>query len=91
MPTKNRSIKLILLVTFFGCLLGTLLNNFFLVILPENTVVSRLFKFQTITILPEGSILNLGILKIGFSFAFDIGFLSIFGIFIAWYVLRYFR
>tara|TARA_Y100001970_G_C13811244_1_gene640140 strand:+ start:151 stop:426 length:276 start_codon:yes stop_codon:yes gene_type:complete len=91
LSTKNRPIKIILLVTFFGCLLGTLLNNFFSIILPDNTVVSRLFKSQTITILPEGSVLDLGILKVGLSFAFDIGFLSIFGILMSWYFLRYFR
>tara|TARA_B110000116_G_scaffold186829_1_gene161922 strand:- start:774 stop:1049 length:276 start_codon:yes stop_codon:yes gene_type:complete len=89
--TKYRSIKLILLTTFSGCLLGTLLNNLCRSIIPENTVVSGLFKSQTITILPEGSIIDLGILKTGFSFSFDIGFLSILGIFIAWYFLRYFR
>ena len=91
MPTKNRSVKLILLITFSGCLLGTLLNNLFSVILPDNTVIGKLFDSQTITILPKNSILDLGILEIGFSFAFDIGVLSILGIFIAWYFLRYFR
>ena len=91
MSTKNRPVKLILLTTFFGCLIGTLLNNFISVIIPENTVIGKLFKSQTITILPENSILDLGILKIGFSFAFDIGVLSILGIFVAWYFLRYFR
>ena len=93
MSTKCRSVKLILLVTFSGCLFGTILNNFFSAIFSENkdTVMSRLFESQTITIFPDNSILDLGMLKIGFSFAFEIGFLSIFGIFIAWYFLRYFR
>ncbi len=91
MPTKNRSVKLILLITFSGCLLGTLLNNLFSVILPDNTVIGKLFDSQTITILPKNSILDLGILEVGFSFAFDIGVLSILGVFIAWYFLRYFR
>ena len=91
MATKYRSIILILLITFTGCLLGTLLNNLCLAVIPENTVISGLFKSQTITILPEGSVLDLGILKAGLSFSFDIGFLSILGIFIAWYFLRYFR
>ena len=62
MATKYRSIKLILLTTFSGCLLGTLLNNLCRSIIPENTVISGLFKSQTITILPEGSIIDLGIL-----------------------------
>ena len=91
LATKYRSIKLILLITLSGCILGTLLNNLCRAIIPNNTVISGLFKAQTITILPEGSVVDLGILKIGFSFSFDIGFLSILGIFIAWYFLRYFR
>jgi len=91
LSTKSRSIKLILLITFSGCLFGTLLNKLFSAIIPENTVIWKLFKSQTITILPENSVLDLGILKIGFSFAFDIGVLSIIGILMAWYFLRYFR
>ena len=91
LATKYRPIKLILLITFTGCILGTLLNNLCRAIIPKNTVISGLFKSQTITVLPEGSVVDLGILKVGFSFSFDIGFLSILGIFIAWYFLRYFR
>ena len=91
MSTKGRSIKLILLVTFSGCLFGTVLNNFFSSILSKNTVIGKLFESQTITIIPENSMLDLGILKIGFSFGFDIGILSVLGILIAWYFLRYFR
>ena len=91
MATKHRSIKLILLITFSGCLIGTLLNNFFSKVIPLDTVVGGLFTSQKITILPEGSVLDLGILKLGFSFAFEIGFLSLLGILTAWYFLRYFR
>ncbi|MAX10595.1 MAG: hypothetical protein CMG13_07095 [Candidatus Marinimicrobia bacterium] len=91
MSTKSRSIRLILLVTFSGCLFGTVLNNFFSAMLSEDTVIGKLFESQTVTIIPENSILDLGILKVGFSFGFDIGVLSVLGILIAWYFLRYFR
>mgnify|MGYP001160856774 FL=1 len=91
MGTKHRSVKLILLITFSGCIIGTLFNNVCKAIIPEGTVISGLFKTQTITLLPENSIIDLGILRTGFSFSFEIGFLSILGIFIAWYFLRYFR
>ena len=91
MSTKNRSVKLIFLITFSGCLFGTVLNNLFSAILSKNTVMGKLFESQTITIVPENSVLDLGILKIGFSLGFDIGVLSVFGILIAWYFLRYFR
>tara|TARA_B100001142_G_scaffold193460_1_gene192412 strand:- start:5288 stop:5470 length:183 start_codon:yes stop_codon:yes gene_type:complete len=59
--------------------------------LSEDTVIGKLFESQTVTIIPENSILDLGILKVGFSFGFDIGVLSVLGILIAWYFLRYFR
>ncbi len=91
MSTKNRSIKLILLITFSGCLLGTVLNNLFSTVIPKNTVMGKLFESQTITVLPENSVLDLGVLKIGLSLGFDIGILSVLGILIAWYFLRYFR
>ena len=91
MSTKSRSVRLILLVTFSGCLFGTVLNNFFSAMLSKDTVIGKLFESQTVTIIPENSILNLGILRIGFSFNFDIGVLSALGILIAWYFLRYFR
>jgi hypothetical protein len=89
--TKNRSFKLILLVTFSGCLFGTILNNLFSVIVSKDTVIGKLFDSQAITIVPENSILDLGVLKIGFSFGFDVGVLSVLGILVAWYFLRYFR
>ena len=91
MSTKNRSFKLILLVTFSGCLVGTILNNLFSAILSKDTVIGKLFDSQAITIVPENSILDLGVLKIGFSFGFDVGVLSVLGILVAWYFLRYFR
>lgn len=91
MSTKNRSFKLILLVTFSGCLFGTILNNLFSVIVSKDTVIGKLFDSQAITIVPENSILDLGVLKIGFSFGFDVGVLSVLGILVAWYFLRYFR
>ncbi len=96
MGTKQRPLKLIFIITFFGCLLGTLLNKFCEALIPENTVVGGLFKTHTITLIPEmsnqsGKLIDLGILKFGLSLSFDVGFLSIFGILIAWYFLRYFR
>ena len=91
MSTKSRSIKLIFISTLSGCLIGTVLNNFFSVIFSKNTVIGKLFESQKITIVPDNSILDLGILRLGFGFSFDIGILSVLGILIAWYFLRYFR
>ena len=92
MSTKARSIKLILLISFLGCLIGTILNKIFIFIIPKDTIISRFFIDSTTIIkLPENFEINLGIIKTGFSFQFEIGVLSIIGIFVSWYFLRYFR
>ena len=92
MSTKSRSIRLILLISFFGCLIGTILNKIFIFILPKDTIISRFFIDSTTVIkLPENFEINLGIIKTGFTFQFEIGVLSIIGIFVSWYFLRYFR
>ena len=92
MSTKSRSIRLILLISFFGCLIGTILNKIFIFILPKDTIISRFFiDSTTIITLPENFEINLGIIKTGFSFQFEIGVLSIIGILVSWYFLRYFR
>ena len=92
MSTKSRSIRLILLISFFGCLIGTILNKIFIFMLPKDTIISRFFiDSTTIITLPENFEINLGIIKTGFSFQFEIGVLSIIGILVSWYFLRYFR
>ena len=92
MSTKSRSIRLILLISFFGCLIGTILNKIFIFILPKDTIISRFFiDSTTIITLPENFEINLGIIKTGFSFQFEIGVLSVIGILVSWYFLRYFR
>ena len=92
MSTKSRSIRLVLLISFFGCLIGTILNKIFIFILPKDTIISRFFiDSTTIIALPENFEINLGIIKTGFSFQFEIGVLSVIGILVSWYFLRYFR
>ena len=92
MSTKSRSIRLILLISFFGCLIGTILNKNFIFILPKETIISRFFVDSTTIIkLPDNFGIDLGILKTGISFQFEIGVLSLIGILVSWYFLRYFR
>ena len=92
MSTKSRSIKLILLISFFGCLIGTILNKIFIFILPKDTLINRFFiDSMTIIKLPDNFEINLGIMRTGFSFEFEIGILSLIGVLVSWYFLRYFR
>ena len=92
MSTKARSIKLILLISFLGCLIGTILNKVFIFIIPKDTIISRFFiDSSTIIKLPDDFGIDLGILKTDLSFQFEVGVLSLIGILVSWYFLRYFR
>ena len=92
MSTKTRSLKLILIITFFGCILGSLLNRLFIYIIPKNTIVRKFFIDTTYLMkIPENFKIDLDILKAGFTFELQIGIFSMLGIFISWYFLKYFR
>ena len=41
--------------------------------------------------IPKDFQIDLGLLTMGFNFRFEVGVLSILGIFMSWYFLRYFR
>ena len=92
MSTKNRSLKVIIFITFCGCILGSVLQRLFLYIIPNDTIVRRFFVDTTYVVgIPKGFEIDLGLLNAGFNFRFEVGVLSLFGIFMSWYFLRYFR
>ena len=92
MSTKSRSIKIIILITFWGCILGSVLQRLFLYIIPEDTIVRKFFIDTTYWVgIPENFKIDLGLLKAGFNLGFEVGILSLLGIFMSWYFLRYFR
>ena len=92
MSTKSRSLRVIIFITFCGCILGSVLQRLFLYIIPRDTIVREFFINTTYSVgIPEGFIIDLGILKAGFSFGFEVGILSVVGVFMSWYFLRYFR
>ena len=93
---SKRSIYVILVILFIGCLLGTMLQSLIMSIIPEDTLVYNFFNniyelgFGDYKNNPEGWI-NLGILRFKLGFEFDLGILSILGLAISWYFLRYFK
>ena len=92
MSTKNRSLKVIVFMTFCGCILGGVLQRLFIYIIPSDTIIRKFFIDTTRVVgLPKDFEIDLGILNIGLDFRFEVGVLSIFGIFMSWYFLRYFR
>lgn len=92
MSTKNRSLKVIIFITFCGCILGSVLQRLFIYIIPSDTIIRKFFVETTGVVgIPKDFEIDLGLLNIGLDFRFEVGVLSIFGIFMSWYFLRYFR
>ena len=89
---SKKSIYFILLIIFLGCILGTALSMFIGFILPDGVVkdfflLSKTFGFGA----SEKGWLELGPLRLRLGFFFDISVLSIIGLFVSWYILRYFK
>ncbi len=89
---NKKSIYFILLIIFLGCILGTALSMFIAYILPDGVVkdfflLSKTFGFGV----SEKGWLELGPLRLRLGFFFDISVLSIIGVFVSWYILRYFK
>ena len=64
----------------------------FFYILPKDTIVREFFVNTPYVVgIPKDFQIDLGLLSMGFNFRFEVGVLSIFGIFMSWYFLRYFR
>jgi len=89
---NKKSIYFILVIFFLGCILGTALSMFIGFILPDGVVkdfflLSKTFGFGA----SEKGWLELGPLRLRLGFFFDISVLSMLGIFVSWYILRYFK
>ena len=92
MSTKNRSLKLIIFITICGCILGSVLKGLFTYIIPADTIIRGFLIDTTYWVgIPDDFKIDLGVFKTAFSFQFEVGILSILGIFMSWYFLRYFR
>lgn len=89
---QKRPILFIFLILFLGCILGTALSMFIALILPDGVVrdffiLSKSFGFGQ----NANNWLNLGPLRFKLGIFFDVSILSIIGILISWYILRYFK
>ena len=88
----NKSIFLILSIILIGCIIGTALSMLIGLILPDGVVkdfftLSHSFGFGH----SPNNWINLGPLRFKLGLFFDVSILSIIGIFISWYILRYFK
>ena len=89
---QRKHLFFILLILFMGCILGTALSMFVSLIIPDGVVkdffiLSKSFGFGH----NANNWLILGPLRFKIGLFFDVSILSILGIFISWYILRYFK
>jgi len=89
---QKKNLFFILVVLFMGCILGTALSMFVGLIIPDGVVkdffiLSKSFGFGQ----NPNNWLILGPFRFKIGLFFDVSILSILGIFISWYILRYFK
>ena len=82
----------IFVIILLGMLIGTIFSLFISFFIPEGVVknfflLSKSFGFGA----TENNWIDFGFLRFKFGFFFDISIVSIFGLFVSWYLLRYFK
>ena len=89
---QKRSISFIFLVLFFGVILGSILSQFIGAFFPDGVVKDFFLTSNSIGwgINPNNWI-DLFVIRIKTGFFVDISVVSILGMGISWYFLRYFK
>ena len=82
---------MILVILLFGCIIGTTLSQLFSLILPEGVV--KQFFLQTAIIGWGDSTgwIDFNVIRFKSGFYIKISVLSLIGMMVSWYFLRYFR
>ena len=88
---NNRSTIIIFFILFFGCVIGTTLSQLFGAILPEGVVKDFLLNSTEIGWGSSNEWIDLNVIKFKTGFYFSISVVSLIGMMISWYFLRYFR
>jgi hypothetical protein len=88
----KKNISFILATIILGMVVGTIVSLFISFFLPEGVVknfflLSKSFGFGA----TENNWVDIGFLRVKLGFFFDISIVSIFGLFVSWYLLRYFK
>ena len=89
---KAKSYKFIFLVLFLGSILGTIISLFIGNLIPDGTVKDFFLLTKSLGFgASENNWLELGFMRVKMGLFFEISVVSILGIFISWYLLRYFK
>ncbi len=89
--SNKRSVTIIILILFFGCIIATALSQLFSTILPQGVVKDFLTQSISLGWGSSDTWVDLNVIKFKTGFYIDISALSLIGMFISWYFLRYFR
>ena len=88
---NKRSIFVILMILLFGCIIGTALSQLFSFILPEGVVKQFFLETSSIGWGDSTGWMDFNIIRFKSGFYIDVSVLSLIGMMISWYFLRYFR
>ena len=89
---NKRPVYIIFLIIFVGCILGSALSSLVNAILTEGNVLKFFQLGKEIGFGDnEAWLINSEILKFKLGFKFDVSILSILGMGISWYFLRFFK
>tara|TARA_Y100000588_G_C13711247_1_gene693037 strand:- start:70 stop:348 length:279 start_codon:yes stop_codon:yes gene_type:complete len=88
---NKRSIFVILMILLFGCIIGTALSQLFSFILPDGVVKQFFLETSSIGWGDNSGWIDFNIIRFKSGFYIDISVLSLIGMMISWYFLRFFR
>jgi len=93
---NKRKISILVLILFFGLIIGTLFGDFIAFLLPDGVVKNFFLQsihlsFSNFLGKDDYIFLDLGALGLIFGFKLKLNFASIIGLSISYYFLRYFR
>ena len=88
---NKRSILVVLIILLFGCIIGTALSQLFSLILPDSVVKQFFLETTSIGWGNSSGWVDFNIIRFKSGFYIDISVLSLIGMMISWYFLRYFR
>jgi len=88
----KKNFKFIFFIILTGMLIGTIFSLFISFFVPEGVVknfflLSKSFGFGAV----ENNWVDFGFLRFKVGFFFDISIVSIIGLLVSWYLLRYFK
>ena len=88
----RRNFKFIFFVILIGMLVGTVFSLFVSFFIPDGVVKNFFLLSKSLGFgATENNWLDLGFIRFKIGFFFDISIVSIIGLLVSWYLLRYFK